>query len=347
MKKSHLLKFGALAAVLIGPLAPAANAQDDRAGTSSFNELLVPVAPRTVALGQTLSGGLSDLSGVEAVASNPAGLTTNQATSAMFSYMEYPADIGVNYLGVAQSFGANSVALTITSWDYGDIPRTTVDSPEVDAGNTWSGSTVVVGGTFARRFTDRISAGATLKGMNQSLDEASASAIAFDAGITYSIEEQGVRFGVSLRNFGTAAKFSGTGLGVNLRPQGPIAQNNIGAQIETAEGELPSLLSVGGSYTRPFQGNVSVTALASATSNSYDNPQFAGGLEVGYDELIYLRGGVNVAAGDEDTQFWDVWNIGAGLNIPVGSGRALSVDYAYRPASFFDGSQLFAVSMNF
>lgn len=346
MKKSHLLTLGALAAVLVGPLAPAASAQNDRAGTSSFNELLVPVAPRTVALGQSLSGGLNDLSGVEAVSSNPAALTTNERTNAMFSRMEYPADIGVNYLGIAQSFGANSIALTISAWDYGDIPRTSANSPEVDPSNTWSGSTVVVGGTFARQFTDRISAGATLKGMSQTLDEASANAVAFDAGITYAIEEQGVRFGVSLRNFGTAAKFSGTGLGVNLRPQGPLGENNVGTQIETSEGELPSLLSVGGSYTRPFQGDLSVTALASATSNSYDNPNFSGGLEVGYNDLFFVRGGVNLVGGDQDDQFWDVWNVGAGLNLPVGTGRTLRVDYAYRPANFFDGSQLFAVSLN-
>lgn len=346
MKKSHLLTLGALAAVLVGPLAPAAHAQSDRAGTSSFNELLVPVAPRTVALGQSLAGGLNDLNGVEAVSSNPAALTTNTATNAMFSRMEYPADIGVNYLGIAQSFGANSVALTVSAWDYGDIPRTTVGSPEVDPTNTWSGSTVVVGGTFARRFTDRISAGATLKGMSQTLDEASANALAFDAGITYSIEDQGLRFGVSLRNFGTSAKFGGTGLGVNLRPDGPIGQNNLGATIETSEGELPSLLSVGGSYTRPFQGDLSVTAIASATSNSYDSPQFAGGLEVGYNELFFVRGGVNFVGGEQDEQFWDVWNVGAGLNVPVGTGRTLRVDYAYRPASFFDGSQLFSVSLN-
>lgn len=346
MKKSHLFALGALAAVLVGPLAPEAAAQNDRAGTSAFNELLAPIAPRTVALGQTLSGGLNDLTGVEAVASNPGALTTNQATSAMFSRMEYPADIGVNYLGVAQTFGANSIALTVTAWDYGDIFRTSEGSPEIDEANTWTGSTVVVGGTFARRFTDRISAGATLKGMSQSLDEASASAVAFDAGITYAIEESGLRFGVSLRNFGTSARFSGTGLGVNIRPQGPIGQNNIGATVETAEGELPSLLSVGGSYTRPFQGNVSVTALASATSNSYDDPQFGGGLEVGYDNLLYVRGGVNMMGGGDDSQFWDVWNIGAGLNLPVGTGRTLRVDYAYRPASFFDGSQLFSVGLN-
>ncbi len=346
MKKSHLLKLGALAAVLLGPLAPGTAAQNDRAGTSAFNELLAPVAPRTVALGQSLSGGLNDLSGVEAVASNPAALTVNEATSAMFSRMEYPADIGVNYLGVAQSFGANSIALTVTAWDYGDIFRTTAESPEIDPLNTWTGSTVVVGGTFARRFTDRISAGATLKGMSQSLDEASASAMAFDAGITYSIEESGLRFGVSLRNFGTSARFSGTGLGVDFTPEGPRQQYNIGTTIETAEGELPSLLSVGGAYTRPFQGNLSVTALASATSNSYDDPQFAGGLEVGYDDLLFLRGGVNMMGSDSDSQFWDVWNIGAGLNLPVGTGRTLRVDYAYRPASYFEGSQLFSVGLN-
>lgn len=345
--KRTLLTLGALGAVLSGPLVPGASAQDasDRSGTSSFNELLSPVTPRTVALGQTLSGGLNDLSGVEAVASNPGALTTTQGSSAMFSRMEYPADIGVNYLGIAQAFGANSIALTVTAWDYGDIFRTTEESPEIDPNNTWTGSTVVVGGTFARRFTDRISAGATLKGMNQTLDNASASAIAFDAGITYAIPESGVRFGVSLRNFGTAAKFSGTGLGVDVFQPGPIGENQVGTVVEASEGELPSLLSVGGSYTRQFEGNLAVTALASATSHSYTDAQFGGGLEASYDNLLYVRGGVN-ATTDTDREMWDVWNVGAGLNLPIGTARSIRVDYGYRPANFFGGSHLFSVGLS-
>ena len=95
-------------AVLLGLGTTDAFAQgDDRAGTAAMEELLVPVTARTVALGASLTSGLDNLSGVEAVQSNPAALTTNNGTSALFSRTEYVADIGINYVGIAQSFGSN------------------------------------------------------------------------------------------------------------------------------------------------------------------------------------------------------------------------------------------------
>lgn len=340
----HLLTLGILGALLVGPWASGAFAQagegEERAGTTSFNELMVPVTPRTVALGQTLTGGLDDLAGVEAVASNPAALSVNAGTEVLFSRMEYIADIGINYMGVAHSFGANNIALTLTAWSYGDIPRTTEAQPEISDA-TWTGGTTVIGGTFTRQFTDRISAGFTIKGMSQSLDEASSSSLAFDGGITYAIPESGFRFGVALRNFGTATGFSGVRL--TSDQAGPGGTNTISGDVETLEGELPSSIAVSGSYTRQFEGDVSLTALASGRSNSYDPNEFGAGLEFGYADIFFIRGGVNFHT-ESDASAWDVWNVGAGLNIPAGPTN-FRVDYAFRPSQYFDGAHLFSVGV--
>ena len=344
--KSHLFTLGALALALLGPVAPAASAQDGdpRAGTAAMEELLVPVTPRTVALGQTLTGGLANLAGVEAVYSNPGALATNQGTNAMFSRMEYVADIGINTIGIAQSFGVNNIALTLTAWDYGDIPRTTVDDPEINPSNTWTGSSLAFGLSYARQFTDNIAAGVTLKGLGQKLDEATANGVAFDAGMTYTVGESGLRFGVSLRNFGTSMSFSGTGLDVNLPVSGPNGTGQVGTEIQTLDAELPSVLNFGASYTRQFEGSLSATGLLNVRSRSYDLDEFAAGLEVGYDELFYVRGGVNVTS-QMDLDHWDVWTVGAGLYVPVGS-TSLRVDYGFRPSVYFSGSHLFSVGIN-
>jgi hypothetical protein len=340
------LKIGAAALALLGLAAPAARAQnpmgDDRAGTAAMEELLVPITPRSVALGASLTGGLNDLSGIEALQSNPAGLLSAQGTTAMFSRTEYVADIGVNYVGVGQRFGANSFAISLSSWDYGDIPRTTEDAPEVDEDFTYSASSLVVGATFARQFTDRIGAGVTLKGLSRKIDEANAGGVAFDAGISYVIAESGLRFGVSLRNFGTSMSFDG--ISSSIPVTGPGGSGTIGGDVQTSEDELPSQLNFGAAYTRQLAGDVTGTVTANFRANSYDMEQYSAGLEFAYQNLLYVRGGANIVP-EQDVNAFDVWTIGAGLNVPLGSS-GIKLDYAYRPSRVFDGVNMFSVSLD-
>ncbi|HYE95502.1 MAG TPA: PorV/PorQ family protein [Rubricoccaceae bacterium] len=340
--KTSILALAALVGVALA--APGARAQgDDRAGTAAMEELLVPVTARTVALGTSLTSGLANLSGVEAVQSNPAALMTNNGTSALFSRTEYWADIGVNYFGVAQRFGANNVAISLTSWDYGEILRTDEQNPENDPNVTWEASTLVIGATFARQFTDRISAGATLKALNRSLDDANSNGLAFDAGMTYVVGESGLRFGVSLQNFGPEMDFSGSGLAVPIPGEGPEGEGEQAGEIDDLPAELPSLLSFGAAYTRPMAGSLSLTGMASYRSNAYDLDQYTAGVEVGYANLFYVRGGVNVTS-DTEQHAWEIWNVGAGLNFNL-AGTNLLVDYAFRPSSVFDGVHMFTVGV--
>lgn len=330
---------------LLGLSAPDAAAQDDRAGTQGMEELLVPVTPRTVALGNSLTSGLDNMSGVEALQSNPAGILTSTGTDAMFSRMDYVADIGVNYFGVSQRFGANGIALSLSSWDYGDIERTSEDSPDVDpiAPQTYSPSAFAFGLTYSRQFTDRIGAGATLKALSRTIDDASSGGVAFDAGITYAVAESGLRFGVSLKNLGSELTFSGDGLRRDVPTNGPNGPGTAAGEIDDLPAQLPSTLNFGAAYTRQFAGDVSVTGLANFRSNSYDLDQYSGGLELGYADLVYARGGFNLTA-ENDQDFWQGWNIGAGLNLQLES-TSLRVDYAYRPAEVFGDVNMFSVAV--
>lgn len=320
---------------------------DDRVGTSAMEELLVPVTPQTVALSSALTGGLDSAPAAEVVQSNPAAIAsanvTGSGTSAIFSRTEYWADTGINYFGVAQNFGANAVALTLTSWDYGDIFRTTTDNPEVDPNRTFDASTYMVGATFARQFTDRIAAGATLKGLGRSIDETSSNGVALDAGMTYVVEEAGLRFGVSLKNIGGSMEFSGTGLDRQIGISGPDGSGNAAGEIVDLSSELPTVLNFGATYTRKFEGDISATALANFRSVSYDQDNYAAGVQVGYADLVYLRGGLNLQA-ESEASAWGMWNVGAGLNLDV-STTSLKVDYAYRPAEFLGGVNMFSVGL--
>ena len=343
--KTKTLALCATAAALLGLGAPDARAQNDRVGTAAMEELLVPVTPRTVSLGSATTAGLANMSGIEAIQSNPAALLVSEGTSAMFSRTEYLADIGINYFGVGQKFGANSVALTLNAWDYGEIFRTSEDAPEINPDNplTYDASAFMAGLTVARQFTDRIGAGVTLKALGRTIDDVSSSGIAFDAGISYVVPESGLRFGVSLKNLGGEMTFSGTGLRSQGIQQGPNGQNSLGTEIDDLAAQLPSVLNFGAAYTRQFAGDLSVTGLANFRSNSYDLDQYSGGLEVGYANLIFARGGIDLKS-DTDQDLWQGWNVGAGLNLDLAS-TALKVDYAYRPTDNFGGVNVFSVGV--
>ncbi|MDX1418508.1 MAG: PorV/PorQ family protein [Rubricoccaceae bacterium] len=340
--RSRLLTYSAAAAFLLGIGSPAVQAQgDDRAGTAAMEELLVPITPRTVALGSALTSGLSTISGVEALQSNPAALMVNPTTNAMFSRTEYLADIGINYFGIAQNFGSNNIALTISNWDYGDIPLQTENDPEITAGLTYDASTTVVGLSYARQFTDRIAAGITAKALNRSIFTVNSTGVAFDAGMTYVVGETGLRFGVSLKNFGPQMGFDGLGLDDSADSDGPSGDFDVPVQIRDLESELPSLLNFGAAYTRQFAGDLSASVMANFRSNAYDLDQYAAGVELGYMDLIYARAGVNLTA-DTDMSAWEVWNVGAGLNLDM-VGNGLAIDYAYRPSDVFGGVNVFSV----
>lgn len=344
--KKHFLFALALAGVLWGPGAAETHAQegDDRAGTAAMEELLVPVTPRTVAMGTALTGGLANLNPVEAVQSNPAAILTGTGTSAMFSRTEYWADIGVNYLGVAQRFGPNSVALSLTAWDYGDIPRTTVESPEVDESLTWTASSFVAGASFARQFTDRIAAGFTLKGLSRKIDDVTANSVAFDAGMTYVVGESGLRFGVSLRNIGAEMDFSGNGLIRQNDQEGPGGVGQVGTEVDDLAADLPVALNFGAAYTRALAGDLSLTGLINVRSNAYDQDNYAAGVEFGYQNLFYLRGGVNISP-EQEIRAEEFWNVGAGLDLNL-SGTGIGVDYAYRPSDVFGSINMFSVGLD-
>lgn len=333
-----------LLALVAGGTAQRAQAQTkENGGTAGATYLLVPGTARSASLGTTLTSGLPTLNGVEALYENPAGLVSNMGTSVLVSRMNYAVDIGVNTFGVAQRIGSNQVALTVNVWDYGDIALQTDASPEKTE-LTWSASAIVAGLSYARQFTDRIAAGVTFKALSERIDDVNAGGIAFDAGMNYTVGESGLRFGVSLKNLGPQMTYAGDGLSreIRLPEQRPGSTSNV-VQIEAAGFELPSLLNFGVSYTRPLGAGASATFLGNFRSNSLDQDLYAGGVELGLREILYVRGSYEWQP-DMDLTMFDGWNMGAGLNLEV-SGTRLMVDYAYRPTNFFGSIQMVTASV--
>jgi len=346
MNKLSRIFLNALVVIaLMGMSALDANAGDDkRRGTAGASQLLVPVTARSASLGASLTSGMAGMNGLEAIFANPAGLALNTGTAAIFSRMDYVADIGVNFFGIAQNFGSNNIAFTVTSWDFGDIPLQTEIQPEISS-VTYNASFITAGLTYARVFTDRISAGVTVKVVNESIDDISASAVAVDMGMTYIVGESGLRLGVALKNIGTQMTYSGVGLTnrIQLPSQPGNATNN--ALVFESEGvELPSLLNFGVSYTRQMAEGAVVTVLGNFRSNSFDQDEYSGGVELGLFDMLYLRGGMDVI-GDSDLSFFTGVNYGAGVDLNL-SGTRLQIDFASRTTDFFDNVSVITAAVS-
>ncbi|MEL6771651.1 MAG: PorV/PorQ family protein [Bacteroidota bacterium] len=342
MNTRNIALYGLLLALTLAAVpAQAQRAESpEQSGTQGAEHLLIPLTARSAAMSNSLTSGLSNLNGIEALQSNPAGLMANTGSSALFSRMGYVADIGVNYFGVAQRVGNNNIALTITSWDFGDIDAIREDDPTPSS--TYTATNIVVGATYARQLTDRIAAGVTAKFANETIDDMNAAYVAFDAGMTYTVGESGLRFGVSLKNLGPQMSFGGRGL---ARPIPVVdATDGIAGEIRAQSHELPSLLNFGVAYTRQFAEGIDATVIGNFRSNSYDPDQYAGALELGYQNIVFVRGGFELRE-DMDQTMYQGWNVGAGINYDF-DGVGIAVDYAFRPVDFFSSVNLITAAVS-
>src|SRR5437868_3886731 len=153
---NKILSFAAVVMVLGMVLVATSYAGNPtRTGSAGAAALLIPVGGRGVALGQT---SLMSAVGAEALYWNPAGLSRSvRGTEALFSYMQYFADIKVNYGAVGfQAGDVGNFGISLKSISFGDIPVTSEDFPD-GTGATFSPSYFNFGLTYSKLLTDRIS----------------------------------------------------------------------------------------------------------------------------------------------------------------------------------------------
>ena len=132
IKKYKIQKI--LAVILLFSVTNIFAGGESRNGTAGAQELLIPVGAQGIALG---GANVSNLSGVESIFYNPAGLsgmTGNVET--MFSYMTYIADINLVYASVGINMGSlGTFGVALKSLDIGEIPETTVQNPHGTGSN--------------------------------------------------------------------------------------------------------------------------------------------------------------------------------------------------------------------
>ncbi|MFQ6008286.1 MAG: PorV/PorQ family protein [Candidatus Zixiibacteriota bacterium] len=209
-----------------------------RAGGSAGQFLKIGVGARNLAMGEAVTTRVSDIT---AMYWNPAGLGLMQKNQLIFNHFDYIADLNFEYGGFAVRVGsAGTFGMNFTYLGAPDLERTTIDLPE-GTGEQVSCSFYSIGFSFGRAITDRVSAGATVKYIRESLWHESASAVALDLGILYRGLFNALTIGMSIRNFGSEMKLSGRDLLVqhDIEPRSGGNNENINADLSTDAFPLP------------------------------------------------------------------------------------------------------------
>ncbi len=351
--KQFILTIG-----IIGLAFPAIAGNPERAGQAGATQLLINPWARSSALNGISVGSCY---GIESVGINPAGLATTGRTEMVFTHTRWlvGTDININTFGFSQSLKNSGVlGAYVMAFDMGDFTRTTVDNPDGELG-TFSPTIMNFGVSYGKKFTDHIYVGSTFKVAHEAIPDASATGIAFDAGVQYrtnlgksdSLHSDRLKFGISLRNIGPSMKFDGDGL--KLRTN---IQDNFTSQVQRtgATYEIPSVLSLGTSYDFYMGKDMRLTFLGSFTSNSFTPDQFGGGLEYQFKRYLMLRYSYCYEDGlldqAERMTAFTGHGLGATVEIPFKSGNDMisrfGVDYSYRTTNPFSGTHIFGIRID-
>src|SRR5438132_297958 len=261
---------------------------DERKGTAGASELQIPIGARSTALGGAV---VSDVSGIEAMYWNPAGLGSTDKTEVMFTHTQYFADMKVNYAGLAAKaggFGTLGLAAKILS--VGDILVTTEAAPD-GTGEILHPTFTVLGLSWGRAFTDRVNFGTTVNYVHEEVANTVPSGVAFDFGVQYATEWHGFRFGIAAKNIGNSMEFSGPGFEIAAHDPGSDPNANPRAvSFSSAHFEMPSYLALSTSAEVAHTSASKLVTLAAYQNNNFSGDQLRGGVEWSYRDLVALRG---------------------------------------------------------
>ena len=331
MTAPTLRATAALLAVLAGTLgAPAVRAQTttpndtprEKLAQTTMKFLAVSLDPRAAALGDAVTA----VEGMPtAMFYNPASMARQQnMTSVNVAQTQWVFNFTHN--AAAVSFAPKTgrygvVGLSLQHVDYGDDFVETIRSNNAqgyDELGTYHPTAFAVGAGYAKALTDRFSVGAHVKYASVDLGnpvesrsndgsltrvEAKEGTFAYDFGMLYRTGYKSLNFAVSARNFSPEITY------VRESAQLPLALR-IGVSMNLAD--LTRLDAT------THQLNATVDAL-----NSRDYPeQIKAGLEYGFMNTFFLRGGAVTRGGEQSL------SAGFGVQRQV-RGVGFGADYAY------------------
>lgn len=324
----------------------------ERTGQAGATQLLVNPYGRSSGLN---GANVATTEGIESVMNNVAGMAHNKGTEVVFTHTLWlmGTDIRINTFGFSQGFRrGGTIGLSVMAFDLGNIERTTIDNPDGGIG-TFSPTFMNINLSYAKEMVeDLIYVGLNVKLIHESIPDAAANGLAFDAGVQFRTRNKKFRLGVSLRNIGPPMRYAGDGLKTRTTLGGTGSGFDNSVSIVAAKFELPAVLWVGAAYDIVLGGMDSLTGIANHRitpmfgfhSQSFGRDQLILGLEYAFKRYFAVRVSQayedQIFSEDESQNAYTGLAGGVSVNIPFGRGSksAFGVDYSYRHTRWFNGT---------
>jgi hypothetical protein len=332
-------------------LIPAGAAAQSKVGTTAAQFLGVPVGARAIAMGGAYVAANQDVSSIYW---NPGAVVQSGRSEFSFVNTDWLVGTKFRWFGLVLNLdGDNAIGASITDMDYGQGDVTTVASPE-GTGETWSAADLAVTLSYSRRLTDKFSIGGSVKYVNQRVYNESASTVAFDAGLLYVTDLNGLRIGMSMSNFGGDMTLSGRDLlsRVDTDPNNSGSNKTLVAYLKTDAWPLPLLFRVGAAMDVVKNDEVTATVAVDALRPNDDFESINLGGEVGWRNVFFIRGGYqSMFKGGQaplsSDRGQEGLTLGAGLQYQFEGFAALSFNYAFQKFGLFGNLNTIALSIGF
>ncbi|MCB0265638.1 MAG: PorV/PorQ family protein [Calditrichaeota bacterium] len=321
-----------MAAVLLQT--PASADGISKIAQSGMKWLSIPVGARASALGNAYTALANDAS---AVFWNPAGLAFAEGGHLFLNQNQWIAEINVSSAAISwstSSYGVFGVHLSTVDWGTLNGTRRTNDAQGYEETGTFSPDHFLVGVSYARRISERFALGGNVRYLHENLgttnignfDEATeftaeSNLLAFDFGTIYHTGYKDLRIAMSFQNFSKEVVYR---------------EEYFSLPLTFRIGMAMGLKDFIGGQDSPHNVTMSVDAIH---PRDYGERMHLG-LEYGFKDLVFLRGGYKTNYNQED------FTVGGGFAYSAGS-LSLGLDYSYVAFQNFDGVHMFSFDFQF
>lgn len=320
-KEKDMRKVAVIALALL--ILPALAYGQAKVGTAGAQFLEVGVSARAMALGEAVIANIDDAS---ALYYNPAAIAEFDRYKAMFTHIQYPADITYEFAGftmpVRSLMGNVGVAFYMLS--TGDMPVTTYKHPTGN-GNTFQAKDYAMALSYGSALTQHFSIGFTVKYIAELYETYKADGWGADVGTYYNTGFRNLKVCMILRNFGPDLKF--------IEEAYPLPIDfKFGAAVDIVQGPTHKM------------------TFSAQLSHPNDNlEKYSSGLEYWFNDFVALRVGklFNVDYfGARKLFSAEGITLGGGIKTDVSKFK-VGIDYGYQDFGYLDQTHRFSLGLEF
>ena len=325
--KAILISVCLVSAVSAQNLFPLLGGQ--RIGTAAATFLKIDIGARAAAMSGASVAMAEDASSLYW---NPAASAQLSGSSFYISHIKWPVDIEYEYVGYSQQLKDFGTLGFSAGYLHMEDMEVTDEYHPTGTGEFFSYHDAFAALTYSLKMTNRFSFGTSVKYVEEDLAGVKMNGWLLDFGTYYWTGFKSLRFAVSVMNFGT-----------DIKPSGSFLKKNKSGAYSEKEYESfspPTTFRVGTAMevidTQEYTLTTSVQI-----NHPVDNAENAVmGFEFGYLKKLFLRAGYRINYDEEKFTF------GAGVKVPF-AGSKLSIDYAYKAFQTLGNTSQFALGYNF